>query len=221
MSLVAAGVVAPSAGRAQAAPEVRTVVEEFTAGWESRWRPVPLGRARTVYEVVAEADDPVLRATSRDAASALLRPLRLEGSSAATIAWRWRVERSLPGNTRERERSGDDYAARLFVVFGSRGTLEDALCYVWASKEPQGSVYRSPYVSSVATIVLRSGDAEAGDWVSERRDVRADYRSFFGRDPGAPTAIALMVDTDDTGFTAQAWWDDIRLEAHSSRAPER
>ncbi len=211
--------VAPAPGRAQ---EVHTVFEDFTAGWQTRWRPVPLGRARTAYEVVEEADGPVLFATSSDAASALLRPLQLEGSTAATIAWRWRIERSLPDNARERERAGDDYAARLFIVFGSRGAIEDALCYVWASKEPPGSVYRSPYVSSVATIVLRTGDAEAGEWVSERRDVRADYRSFFGRDPGAPTAIAVMVDTDDTETAARAWFNDILLEVvRSERASAR
>ncbi len=221
LAALVATVPAPAQAQEETQSDLRTVVEDFAPGWEVRWRPVPLGRSPTVYEVVDDAGETVLRAASDDAASALIRPLQLDGSQASTIAWRWRVERSLRGNARERERAGDDYAARLFVVFGSRGTLEDALCYVWASTEPAGSVYRSPYVSSVATIVLRSGDADAGDWVSEERDIRADYRSFFGGDPGPPTAIAIMVDTDDTEATARAWFDDILLVVREGRSPRR
>jgi hypothetical protein len=188
------------------------VVEDFEAGWEARWQVQSLGRGRTAYAVVTEDDSRVLHANSEEAGSAVIRRLYLDPLIEGTIEWRWKVARSLVANTRERERAGDDYAARLFVVFGSRGSISEALCYVWASEEPGGSVYPSPYVESVAMIVLQSGDARAGEWVSEQRDVLADYRAFFGEDPDAPTGIAVMVDTDDTRTTAEAWFDDIRFE---------
>jgi hypothetical protein len=206
----------PEAFAQPAQPQLRTVVEDFEAGWEDRWRAQNLGRGRTVYAVVEEEGSHVLRAISEAAGSAVVRPLYLNPVSEGTIEWRWKVASSLAGNTRELERAGDDYAARLFVVFGEGGSIRDALCYVWASREPPGSVYPSPYVKSVAMIVLRSGDARAGAWVSERRDVLADYRAFFGEDPEAPTAIALMVDTDDTSTHGRAWFDDIRLEVREA-----
>ena len=197
-------------------PRLLTIVEDFEADWEDRWRAQDLGRGRTAYAVVDEDDSRVLRATSEDAGSAVIRSLYLDPLTEGTIEWRWKVARSLAGNTRERERAGDDYAARLFIVFGSGGSIRDAICYVWAAAEPPGSVYPSPYVKSVAMIVLRSGDARAGEWVTERRDVLADYRAFFGEDPDAPTAIALMVDTDDTSTSGQAWFDDIRLQVRET-----
>jgi hypothetical protein len=202
----------PSVVSAQPAQiQLLTVVEDFETGWDARWQAQTLGRGRTSYEVVEGDDSRALRATSEDAGSAMIRRLNLNPLTEGTITWRWKVARSLAANTRERERTGDDYAARLFVVFGSRGSIRDALCYVWASGEPPGSVYPSPYVESVAMIVLQSGDSRAGEWISERRDVLADYRAFFGEDPDEPTAIAVMVDTDDTGTTAEAWFDDIRF----------
>ncbi len=191
---------------------LRTIVEDFEAGWEDRWRTQNLGRGRTAYTAVDGGDSRALRAISDDAGSAVVRPLYLADLTEGTIEWRWKVAGSIAGNDRERERAGDDYAARLFVVFGSRSSIRDAICYVWAAGEPSGSVYPSPYVKSVAMIVLQSGDARAGEWITERRDVLADYRAFFGEDPEAPTAIALMVDTDDTGSSGLAWFDDIRLE---------
>jgi hypothetical protein len=203
----------PAAVFSQPTPTpLRTIVEDFEGGWENRWRSQNLGRGRTSYTVVDDDGSRVLRAMSEDAGSAVIRRLYLDPLTDGTIEWRWRIAGNLTGNTRERERAGDDYTARLFVVFGSGGSIRDALCYVWASEEPPGSMYPSPYVKSVAMIVLRSGDARVGEWVTERRDVLADYRAFFGEEPEAPTAIALMVDTDDTGTNGQAWFDDIRLE---------
>lgn len=196
----------------RARPPLRTVVEDFETGWEVRWRAQNLGRGRTTYAVVEDEDSHVLRASSEDAGSAVVRRLYMSPLIEGTIQWRWKVSGSIRSNDRERERAGDDYAARLFVIFGSGGSIRDALCYVWASREPAGSVYPSPYVRSVAMIVLESGDVRAGEWITERRDVLADYRAFFGEEPEAPTAIALMVDTDDTSTDAQAWFDDIRLE---------
>lgn len=207
----------PGEAASQPAPApIRTIVEDFEDSWEDLWQSQNLGRGRTAYDVIDEGDSRALRAISEDAGSAVVRRLYLDDLTEGTIEWRWKVEGSLIGNERERERAGDDYAARVFVVFGSGGSIQDALCYVWASREPIGTVYPSAYVKSVAMIVIQSGDARAGEWITERRDVLADYRAFFGEDPEAPTAIALMVDTDDTGTSARAWFDDIRFEVRET-----
>ena len=109
------------------------------------------------------------------------------------------------------QRSGDDYAARLFVIFGSGELRRDtrAICYVWAGRMPIGSAYRSPYVDGVQTIVLQSGDGRAGEWLEESRDFVADYVRAFGEEPDGIGAVALLVDTDDSGSRATAWFDDI------------
>ena len=86
-----------------------------------------------------------------------------------------------------------------------------AINYVWAAHEAVGAVFPSPYTRNVGMVVLRSGDAEAGVWQQERRDVLADYRDFFGEPTTCITAVAVLVDTDNTGKSAEAWFADLSL----------
>lgn len=192
--------------------------EDFRTGWKDRWSEQALSRRHTRYEVVQEGGRPVLRATSTKSASALWHKLGIRTAAKGLISWRWRVQASIPQNEHEREKRGDDYAARLFVVFDSdRLSLHTkALCYVWAAREAIGAVYRNPYASGVVTVVVESGDQRANEWAAEQRDFVADYRNVFGMTPHTVTAVALMVDTDNTGSSATAWFSDIQL---TSRGP--
>ena len=117
-------------------------------------------------------------------------------------------------NMAEREKKGDDYGARICLTVGgdpfTRGTR--ALAYVWAGQEPVGSVFENPYIGDVMTIVLQSGDEKAGGWVAEERDFVADYVNAFGEPPPPLTAIAVLVDSDDTGARAVAQFDDILIQ---------
>jgi hypothetical protein len=178
--------------------------DRFRPGWEERWMARKLGGGSTEYAVVDDGGRLALAAVSHGTASALSR--KLDAVRVRRISWRWKVERSLSPNGRERERAGDDYAARVLVVFGSR-----AICYVWAAEEARGATYPNPYARSVRTIVLQSGDARSGRWVREERDVASDYRRVFGSAAERATAVALVVDTDDTGKYARAWFADLRL----------
>ncbi|MGH7547603.1 MAG: DUF3047 domain-containing protein [Gemmatimonadales bacterium] len=193
--------------------------ETFQAGWQVRWMEKALNKRRTRYDVVQEGDGPVLRATSDKSASALWHRLDSRAGETGQISWRWRVQGSLSPNEHEREKRGDDYTARLFVVFDSDlfSPHTRAVCYVWAAREDIGAVYRSPYADGVATIVVESGDRHASEWVAEERDFVADYRSVFGMTPKTVTAVAVVVDTDNTGSSATAWFDDIALASSGSR----
>lgn len=209
----------PLPGAAQAegtAGSAPMIWEDFRSAAE--WRVRKLGRRPTRYEVVSEGDERVLRAVSNDAASIFWRRVEAEeagaaGESLRTVSWRWRVRSGLWENDREREKAGDDYAARLFVAFGDDPFRagQPALCYVWAAREPVESVYRNPYVRSVAMVVVRSGPEGAGEWTTESRDFVADYRRIFGQPSPRLSAIGLMVDTDDTDSRATAWFAEIGL----------
>jgi Protein of unknown function (DUF3047) len=190
------------------------VFESFESGWEHRWISRELGSNRnrvTVEQVDGEA---ILRIDSASSAGMQLHELAIDALPVGEISWRWKVTAPLAGTVDEAEKEADDYAARLFVIFDPLplGPKSRALCYVWASTKPTESVYPSPYSESVATIVVESGADSAGRWVREHRNFLMDYKRFFGEDPKAVTAIAVMVDTDNTGATATTWFDDILLE---------
>lgn len=198
--------------RGQAASP-QQLLGRFEAGWRDVWRERVFGARRNSFELALDGGDLVLEVRSARAAGGLWRALEFEPSAVRAVSWRWRVADVIPGNTRERERRGDDYVARLFVMFEAEpfSRRSRAICYVWASAEPLGAVFRSPYAENVAMVVLESGTSRVSGWVGEVRDAVADYVVAFGRNPTRITGVAVMVDTDDTQSRAIAWYDDIEI----------
>lgn len=194
------------------------LVEDFGEGWHRHWMERRLSRRPTRYRVVQDRGNVVLKAESANSGSALWRMVSLYPVEQGTITWRWKVAMSLSSNDNETTKRGDDYAARLFVMFDPDpfGRKARAICYVWAGRQAVGSVYPNPYASSVATIVVESGDERSGEWITEQRDFVTDFRTIFGELPEMVTAVAVMVDTDDTDTDATAWFDDIALVAGAS-----
>jgi hypothetical protein len=60
-------------------------------------------------------------------------------------------------------------------------------------------------------VAVESGPEKVGQWISEERDILADYRRLFGGEPAEIGAIAIMTDTDNTGSEATAWYGEITL----------
>ena len=198
-------------------------------GWEALTFPrVP---RHTRYLVVRDGPGWVLRAESDAAASGLYRPLDLDPKVYRILSWRWKVENVL-AKADPRRKDGDDYAARVYVAFRyepAAATLWErsrygayrllhgryppglALNYVWESRLPIGTTLDNAYTARAKIIVARSGAADVGRWVTERRDIYADYRSIVGGEPPRIAGIALMTDTDDTGERAVAYYDGLTL----------
>lgn len=198
--------------RAQAADDL---FDQFTAGWRRHWHERSYFTRPTLYTVVMDENgQPVLHARSSSAHAGLARSVDLGTPPRTFLGWRWKVRSALPCPHPERTRAGDDFAARVCVVFEtSLWPLQTrAINYVWASREPVGAVYPNPYSGNVGMFVLRSGDADAGQWQVERRDVLADYRRFFGRAATRISAVAVLVDTDNTGGEAEAWFASLAFE---------
>ncbi len=174
-------------------------------GWKSK---AFVGETR--YSLKNENGWTVLRADSRASASGLYREVSVELGKLPILNWTWKVGNIVTGPN-ERTRAGDDYAARVYIVF-SGGLMfwrTRAINYVWSSKQPVGSSWPNAFTGNARMIAIESGSDRVGQWVSERRDVLADYRQLFGGEPGHVDAVAIMTDTDNTGTAATAWYGDI------------
>lgn len=195
--------------------EAPLLEERFDDGWEERWNEERLAWRKTRYRVVEQGDGLVLRADSWRAAAGLWTRVSVDAPTSGRISWRWKIERPVRRTGREREKRGDDYAARVFVVFGGvfAGPDTRAVCYVWAKDLPVGSVFPSPYTENVAMIVVASGDDGVGEWAGVERDFVSDYHAFFDELPATVSGVAVMVDTDNTRSEARAFVDDIVLTA--------
>jgi len=192
--------------------------DNFSTDWRKSWKVQQLFAKPTQYDVVDIAGVMALHAVSRSSNAGLVRELSIDNPSAGTrLMWDWRIHAPLENNQLERKRSGDDYAARVCIIFEDSliPLRTHAINYVWAAHEPVDSVFASPYSSRVGMFVLRSGENLKGQWVHEDRDVFADYRKYFGTDPSRITAVGIVVDTDNTDSEAEAWFSQLTCSTPS------
>lgn len=166
-------------------------------------------KGRTVYNVVTSNGKVVLEARAAGTASGLYRQLKVSVAEMPLLSWAWKVERTLAAENPYRK-DGDDYAARVYVVFPGRFFWQTrALVYVWSDKLPVGTMLPSPFTDNAVIIAVESGNRFAGSWRHESRNYLADYRAAFHRVPPDPSAVAVMTDGDNTGSEAVAWYGDI------------
>ena len=175
-------------------------------GWESK-----SFKGTTDYRIVQEDGRTVLKAHAKGAASGLTKKLKFSPQTYRYLKWNWKVAGTIAqGN--EKTKQGDDYAARVYVVFPGRFFWQmRALNYIWANKLPKGEFVSNAFTSNAMLFAVESGPSKAGQWVTEQRDILADFRKVFGEDPPEAGAIAIMTDTDNTGAEATAWYGDITL----------
>lgn len=188
-----------------AAESIAVLRDGDIGAWEEK-----VFSGKTLYETLRIDGRRVVRATSRGTASGLFRKQRIDLGKTPILEWTWWVEGTL-GDIDERTREGDDYSARVYVIRADPVFFwrTRAVNYVWASTRAEGESWPNAYTGAARHIALRSGDALAGEWVKERRNVRADFRALFGKDVSHIDAIAIMSDTDNTGAAAVAYYGDI------------
>lgn len=190
----------------QAQPrEVPVLSNADLAGWETKEF-----KGSTHYSVFHDGSRPVIKAESRGTASGRVREMSVDLEQTPYLNWRWRVANVLTGHD-ERSKAGDDYPARIYVVV-SGGLFfwkTRAINYVWSSHQAPNSRWPNAYTSNAQMVAVRSGSAEMNQWLDEKRNVRDDLRQLFGEDIKEIHAVAFMTDTDNTGQSATAYYDDI------------
>lgn len=195
-------------------------------------------KAPTRFEVVELDGHRVLRVESDQSYGNLVHRVRVPLHSAASLAWRWRVDRLVQGADL-RSRSGDDAAAKVCVFFDfpedqlsllERAGLamarsvtgedvpSEALCYVWDNRLPRGSLLPNAFTRRIRMLVLQSGPpAIRGTWVPEHRNLLADYRRAFGDEAGDRTpdvaGVSVSADADNTGGNGLAFIAELVLSA--------
>lgn len=185
----------------------------FSAGEMTDWR-TKVFKGETRYGIDDKSGRRALFAESQGAASGLYREIRVDLNRTPWLNWSWRVDQVLDG-VDERSKAGDDYPARVYIIVsgGAAFWKTRSLVYVWSSNQPVGATWNNAFTSSARVMALRSGTRDAGHWVSEKRNIRADFRQLFGEEIDVVDAVALMTDADNSGQSAAAWYGDIYFTA--------
>jgi hypothetical protein len=195
------------------AVEESVMIGRFSAGDLTDWQPQSF-KGETRYTFDDGSGRRTLFADSQGTASGRYREIRVDLRRTPWLNWSWRVDRVLNG-VDERSKSGDDYPARVYVVVsgGAAFWKTRSLVYVWSSHQPVGATWDNAFTRNAQVMALRSGMKDAGQWVSEKRNIRDDFRQRFGEDIDTIDAVALMTDTDNSGQSATAWYGDLYFTA--------
>ena len=188
------------------------VIGRFSKGDLSGWEPKSF-KGETRYRLTKDGGgETVLEAASSAAASGLFYERKIDLTKTPILTWRWRVERPVDPPD-ELSKRGDDFAVRVYFVTSGAGMLSfpDSVVYVWASRQPEGSSWPNPYTKKARMVAVDSGARHAGKWRTHRRNMREDFRRYFGRDITEITHIAVMTDSDNSKLSARGWYGDIRV----------
>lgn len=208
--------------------------------WPESWEPMTFSDIdiHTRYDLIQDQGRTVIRAHSHNAASGLIRHVRVDSHEYPWLQWSWKIDHVLKkGDVTTKK--GDDYAARIYVAFAfdpdqsglwqrmrhkTASLMSDqelpgsALNYIWANKAAPDTIIPNPYAPEAMMVVLQSGNSRSGQWVKEKRNIVQDYQRAFGKEPPEIIGIAIMTDTDNTGEETTSYYGDIILSTKNEES---
>ena len=170
-------------------------------GWQLKERS---GKANLA--VIKDGDIHALRMRSINDSFAIQKRVNVSTRQFPIISWKWKVI-ALPEGGDFRRSNTDDQAAQLFLAFASRKII----VYIWDTTAPQGLIgdaWAPPFMQ-VKAIVVRSGPAETGKWITETRNAYEDFKKLFGQEPPPITGIRLQINSQHTETTGESLFADV------------
>jgi hypothetical protein len=185
------------------------IIGDFSAGDLTGWEEKSFS-GETQYSIVERDSVKVLAAHSNGSASGYVKKVKVNLAKTPILNWSWKTENILPG-LNEKTKQGDDYPVRIYVVF-SGGLFfwkTRASNYVWSNQQPVGAAWPNAFTSHAMMIAVESGKSMLGQWVRYKRNIREDFKRYFGTDQIQADAVALMTDTDNSGLKADSYYGNI------------
>jgi len=210
--IVAALIVAATAW---AADEV--VVESWkdkigATGIPPGWQGQNWGSPKYDFEIVTDDGRKALHMKSANEGSTISKDIKgkINLKDTPFLEWSWKVT-VLPKGADSCKKALDDQAAQIFVVWPRfpEAVRSRIIGYVWDTTEPVGTICKSEKTGTVTYIVLRSGTAELGKWLTERRNVAEDFKKVYGDAADDPSALSVAIDSNDTNSTAESYFGPI------------
>jgi hypothetical protein len=188
----------------------RVVIADFSssvgarrapAGWELKEK-----SGKADFAVVKDGDIAAARFLSVNSSFSLQKEVKVDLKQFPLLTWKWKVTK-LPTGGDFRKSKTDDQAAQVFVGF----SMSKAIVYIWDTTAPAGLIENTSPVPlmTVKVVVVRSGPAELGKWITETRNVYADYKKHFGSEPPAVNGFRLQSNSQHTGTSAESYFADV------------
>jgi hypothetical protein len=197
---------------AQAAEQV--VIEDWSQqpigarGIPVEWKGQNWGSPAYDMTVVEDGGRRVLHLKSRNDGSTVSKDIKgkVDLGQTPVLEWSWKVV-TLPAGADSRRKETDDQAAQIYVTWPRfpEAVRSRIIGYVWDTTAPKDTVVKSEKTGTVTYVVVRSGSRELGKWLTERRNVREDFKKIYGDDPDSPAAVSVGIDSNDTNSAAESF----------------
>jgi len=185
-------------------PEGKTGIPD---GWTGQnW-----GSPKYDFRIETHGGRKVLRAKSQDDSPTISKEAKVNVKDRPILQWSWQAV-TLPKGGDARKSATDDQAAQLYVTFPRfpQAVRSRIISYLWDTTAPAGAIFKSEKTGLVTYVVVRSGPAEAGKWVTESRNVLEDYKKIYGDAPREDVgAISISIDSNDTHSSAESFFGEI------------
>jgi len=158
--------------------------------------------------VFAKGSGGEILCTTHKNVSIIERPIGLPLTPGTRLNWRWQID-ELPSVLPEDQVGSHDY-----LSIGIKFEDGQDLTYMWSQTLPQGEVFRCPLArwNGIEThMVIRSDKTDLGKWVSEERDVAADYAAHIGGSARALTHAWLLAVSVFQRRSGSCRYADIQL----------
>jgi hypothetical protein len=154
----------------------------------------------TEYFMTHDDEGPYLEARGNNGASGYAFKQKINLKKTPWLSWTWKVDQPLRNND-ERTRGGHDFPARVFIVVntGPFPWQKLVLNYTWGTTSNKGDHWASPYTDKAHDVIIDDASSPTGEWITNQRNVREDFKKYFGRDIRKAHAVAVMTDGDNTG----------------------
>jgi hypothetical protein len=203
---------------AAAAASDHVVVEDWkgvkagTAGIPPGWKGQSWGSPKYEFVVIDNEGHKVLHLKSVNEGSTVSKEVKgkVDLKRTPVLEWSWKAV-TLPKNGNSCKKATDDQAAQVYVAWPRfpESVRSRIIGYVWDTTAPVGTVCKSEKTGTVTYVVLRSGAADLGKWVTERRNVAEDFRKIYGEEAENPGAVSVSIDSNDTESTAESFMGTI------------
>jgi len=181
-----------------------------TRGVPEGWTARSWGTANYDFTLVVEGSGKVLHLRSDNDNSTIGKEVKVDLKQFPILVWRWKGV-TLPRGGDSRRSETDDQAAQVYVVFPRFPDWRSRIIgYVWDTTAPAGAIVPSKKTSTVTYVIVRSGEAELGRWITETRNVYEDYKRIYGAAPGEDVgAVSVAIDSNDTRSRAESFMGEI------------
>ena len=172
------------------------------------WKGGNWGSPKYDFEIVEVDGQRVLRLKSEGDSSTIVREIKgkVDLKETPILEWRWKVTK-LPRGADARKGETDDEAGQIYVTWPRfpEALRSRIIGYIWDTTAPVGSTFKSEKSGTVQYVVVESGPAKLGQWITVQRNVVEDFKKIYGAEPENPGAVSISIDSDDTRSSAEAF----------------